>query len=335
MVTGVCKNEWDGSVHERRAWIDAMYDYGIDCRFDVSKAGDSVIADWHNAGQVGIGRVELSWLCLSRLHRSATCFGENLYLKIVRSGSLAIEQNAQMRLFGPGSMILVDPARSFKEYYTESTRVAILGVPRNALRDRGLGYSFDEPHVPDLASQDIRAVREFVLCTTRQAGATSERLLERFGEQCLDLLDVVVNDPPASARECASAITVLRTKQVIVRLLADPQLSVARIASELNVSASYLTRTLRANGLSPMRYAWSLRLEHAARLLSHASTRGMQAKEVAYRCGFASAAHFSRAFKERYDMSPRAFATYSKLVGATTVDSLSNIATSDASSAEP
>jgi hypothetical protein len=60
-----------------------MYDDGIDCRFDVSKAGDSVIADWHNAGQVGIGSVELSWLCLSPLHRSATWFRENLYLKIV------------------------------------------------------------------------------------------------------------------------------------------------------------------------------------------------------------------------------------------------------------
>jgi AraC-like DNA-binding protein len=240
-----------------------------------------------------------------------------------------------MRLFGPGSIILVDPARGFKDYYTEPTRVALLSVPRNALRDRGLRYSFHEPHVPDLASQDIRAVREFMLCTTRQAGATSERLLERFGEQCLDLLDVVVNDPPASARGCASAMTVLRTKQVIVRLLADPQLSVARIASELNVSASHLTRTLRANGLSPMRYAWSLRLEHAARLLSHASKCGIQAKDVAYRCGFANAAHFSRAFKERYNMSPRAFATYSKLVGATTVDCLSNIATSDASSAGP
>jgi AraC-like DNA-binding protein len=87
-------------------------------------------------------------------------------------------------------------------------------------------------------------------------------------------------------------------------------LSVVRIAEELNISTSCLTRALKANGLSPMRYAWSLRLEHATRMLAGAQQGAIQ--EIAYRCGFASAAHFSRAFKERYGMTPRAYAASRK-----------------------
>jgi AraC-like DNA-binding protein len=66
---------------------------------------------------------------------------------------------------------------------------------------------------------------------------------------------------------------------------------------------------LKAAGTSPMRYAWSLRLEQAARLLGGPEKDDVRAKEVAYRCGFSDAAHFSRAFKARYGASPREFAS--------------------------
>jgi AraC-like DNA-binding protein len=49
-----------------------------------------------------------------------------------------------------------------------------------------------------------------------------------------------------------------------------------------------------------------LRLKHPARLLAEAQQRTIEM--VAYRCGFASHAAFSRAFKARYDMTPREYA---------------------------
>ena len=65
-----------------------------------------------------------------------------------------------------------------------------------------------------------------------------------------------------------------------------------------------------------MRYVWSLRLEHAARLLADAPRSPIA--EVAFQCGFANAAHFSRAFKERYAMTPREYAANHKVVRADT-----------------
>jgi AraC-like DNA-binding protein len=123
-------------------------------------------------------------------------------------------------------------------------------------------------------------------------------------------MDVLVDDRNGQAFGRASTATVLRAKQVIARRIGDPDLSVVRIAAELKISTSCLTRALKANGLSPMRYAWSLRLEHAKRLLAGSPQGATQ--EVAYQCGFASAAHFSRAFKERYGMTPREYAASHK-----------------------
>jgi transcriptional regulator GlxA family with amidase domain len=101
---------------------------------------------------------------------------------------------------------------------------------------------------------------------------------------------------------------------VIARRIGDPGLNVEGIAAELNMSASTLVRAMKANGLSAMRYAWSLRLEHAAQLLAGASHGTIQ--EIVYQCGFINAAHFSRAFRARYGMTPREYAENQKAARA-------------------
>jgi AraC-like DNA-binding protein len=73
------------------------------------------------------------------------------------------------------------------------------------------------------------------------------------------------------------------------------------------MSVSSLTRAFQATGLSTMRYVWSMRLEQAARRLLADASHGT-IKKIAYECGFASHAHFSRMFKARYQMTPREYA---------------------------
>jgi AraC-like DNA-binding protein len=63
-----------------------------------------------------------------------------------------------------------------------------------------------------------------------------------------------------------------------------------------------------------MRYVWESRLALAADMLRRAGRderegrgdRGrLQIGDIAYRCGFSTPAHFSRAFRERYGVAPR------------------------------
>lgn len=123
-------------------------------------------------------------------------------------------------------------------------------------------------------------------------------------------MDVLLNGRVKKGAGRIGGAIVLRAQQLIERCIGDPDLSVSRIAEELNISVSVLRRALQVEGTSAMRYAWILRLKHAARLLENAPHGAIQ--EVAYQCGFTSTAHFSRAFKSRFGMTPREYATRPK-----------------------
>jgi AraC-like DNA-binding protein len=72
------------------------------------------------------------------------------------------------------------------------------------------------------------------------------------------------------------------------------------------VSDAHLNRLFRAEGESLMRYVWNCRLALAADMLKRNRKSRVEIREIAYRCGFSTPAHFSRAFKERYGVTPRA-----------------------------
>ncbi|TDY38240.1 AraC-like protein [Paraburkholderia rhizosphaerae] len=289
----------------RNAWIEAMARQGLRCRFDPSHFGKSTKYT-APAGSTDIAKLDVVWQTVSPLKHANTWNHEHLYVQIVTRGTIWIEQCGQLMRLESGDIALIDPLTRYDESVRESASLSVLYVQRSALRERGLRDRFPAVRRPDPASPDVRAVREFVLYLASQAGSVDEALLARLGDQCLDLMNALLEDGNRPGSNQSACITALRAKQLIARRIGDPDLSVASIATELNVSTRTLTRALQANGMSAMRYAWLLRIEHAARLL--ASTPHRKIQEIACRYGFSDAAHFSREFKKRYDMTPREYA---------------------------
>jgi AraC-like DNA-binding protein len=173
--------------------------------------------------------------------------------------------------------------------------------------ERGLRSSFPVILHPDPASPDVRAVRDVVLNLASQGSKASDVLLARLGDQCIDLFDVLIDSGDEPGSLPANTAIVRRAKQLIARHIGDPDLNVERIADGLHMSVSSVTRAFHANGLTTMRYVWSMRLEQAARHLLADASHGT-IKKIAYECGFATHAHFSRMFKVRYQMTPREYA---------------------------
>jgi AraC-like DNA-binding protein len=229
-----------------------------------------------------------------------------LRLEIVRRGRMTIEQNGETLIFGPGDMLLVDPSLAYRRSFRELTQISVVHVSKRALRERGLSWRFANACQPVHETDDIAAMRALLLAFTAHIDHASDALLERVGNQFLDLMDVLLEHSGATQNARGAKAIVARATQLITRRLADPDLSVASLAGQLNVSVSSLTRAFRQRSLSPMRYAYAVRLDHAGRLL--ADTPDLAIKEVADRCGFASAAHFSRLFKQKYGVTPREYA---------------------------
>ena len=84
------------------------------------------------------------------------------------------------------------------------------------------------------------------------------------------------------------------------------ELSASACARAIGVSERYLHRLFALRGLRFSRIVLAKRLEAAHAMLHCEAFREQAIASVAYQCGFKDPAHFSRQFKQRYGVSPRA-----------------------------
>jgi AraC-like DNA-binding protein len=74
------------------------------------------------------------------------------------------------------------------------------------------------------------------------------------------------------------------------------------------ISLRYLQKLFTARGSTCSEFIYSLRLDHAARLLQRRASlaTGQPLSEIAYACGFRDYTHFARRFRHRFGYSPGA-----------------------------
>ncbi|MBT1159478.1 GlxA family transcriptional regulator [Aminobacter anthyllidis] len=95
--------------------------------------------------------------------------------------------------------------------------------------------------------------------------------------------------------------TVVKLIELMQRNLAAP-LTMADLAAAAGLSRRQVERLFRNDiGRSPCRYFRELRLEHAKLLLAQSA---MPVLEIAVSCGFVSASHFSRCFRQAHQIAP-------------------------------
>lgn len=96
----------------------------------------------------------------------------------------------------------------------------------------------------------------------------------------------------------------------ILMNLTDPELSTEKVAACCGVSARYLCYLLKANKTSFSDLLWKNRLLRTREWLREPKARDYPIHEIAYLCGFKSAAHFSRMFKSAYGCTPSEYRSH-------------------------
>jgi AraC-like DNA-binding protein len=287
--------------HQEAFRVDGML-----VQFGPAGPGDSTVRNW-SLGPLGLMLLEVGSLSLTP---DSTYTERFVYLALIRSGGVTIEANGQRHNLGADSMLLIDLDVPHIQHFDQHSEAIVLRIPRKVLADRG---GFRERRLglltPDIAEPDVRAVCETVALISRQSGHTSIELRRRQGEHLLDIFSVIIDDPYGLASRRSSSATLLRAKRFISQNIGNVDLSVRLVATAVGTSEAHLHRLFRADGHSLMRYVLCHRLELAAELLTRSSERRLHIKEIAYRCGFLNAAHFSRAFRQRFGVSPRVAAT--------------------------
>ena len=105
----------------------------------------------------------------------------------------------------------------------------------------------------------------------------------------------------------ARAVQLHRICQVIETLLTEPDLSLRRVAEEDGVSPRYLQKLFADHGQSFSGYVRARRLDRCRADLASPARAQLSISEICFRWGFNGSAHFSRAFRSQYGVSPREY----------------------------
>jgi AraC family transcriptional regulator, positive regulator of tynA and feaB len=88
-------------------------------------------------------------------------------------------------------------------------------------------------------------------------------------------------------------------------LLTQPNLNPVALANRLHISVRQLYRLFEEQGDSVCRYIQRTRLQRSASDLSNPHLKRESITAIAYKWGFTDSAHFSRAFKKQFELSPK------------------------------
>lgn len=231
-------------------------------------------------------------------------------VSIQARGRGVVRQDGRDAVLAAGDFALYDSTRPYELLFEEAFEQIVLKLPgerlRGELRDtealtattvsgrEGAGH---------LLLGMIRTLREDI-DTLQPASA----LAVAHGVQ--NILVAGLQTLPAARAPALSNLTayhLARVKRRIDEQLADPTLSVGTLAAGLGVSVSHIHRVFKSEPLTPAQYIWERRLEACSRDLLEPRLAGRAVADIAYGRGFNDAAHFSRAFRERFGCSPRAW----------------------------
>ncbi len=105
----------------------------------------------------------------------------------------------------------------------------------------------------------------------------------------------------------ARAACLQRICQTIETRLGEPELSVAKVASEHGVSPRYVQKLFSMAGNTFSGYVRSRRLERCRGDLGSPLYAQLSISEICFRWGFNCSSHFSRTFREEFGLSPRQY----------------------------
>jgi len=236
---------------------------------------------------------------------ASTCFegGVHLFARVEGGGSVFDPMG-----MSSGILRVLDPSDEIAEQFVTNTHLYTLNLPVAAIGIDAATIRDMRDHAYDLTplqAQLLRAAVGLLLVggdelTTSSSLIGVDRYLASLGAL---LLRTAVRK---SVPELAQAEQVrLRTDAIIYEQAADPNLTPATIAAQLNISLRQLYRAFNGTE-SPAARIRRRRLERAAEILAARSGPG-HVERVAIECGFASAEYFSRAFRREFGLSPRAY----------------------------
>lgn len=234
-------------------------------------------------------------------------YEDSCKLMLVEQGTCRIDQGDDSRRFGNGELCYFDCSRPYRLNFPTDFEILLVMIPRSAM----YGPGFDRVFFPAMRIDE---------------GTSRGRILRALSSHIVEELRTGVDgggDIPREVVDCIVRLTggalgelvhsgAIQTNQAMVNQvldyieshLAEPGISVQRIARDNNVSTRQLQRLLASQGTTATSWLRSRRLERARADLLSPEHAHLPVASMAVRWGFVDLPHFNRQFKLAYGLSP-------------------------------
>lgn len=242
--------------------------------------------------------------------RNASARAESGTFKIMWQidGKSSIQQGGREAILIPGTWAVYDSTRPYSVNVLDpGSRFVVLFLPQSE------AYAWG-PAIPRLAGTALSGKGTAEVALSAIGRLLDDRCsLDTTGQMVVQ--DSVVSLLAAAMRETENTDALMQSRvmsprkleqvrEFIVEHISEPDLSAERIAQAFSMSRRSLYYLFDAMGQTPHAYILGLRLEAARKSLGDACQGNKTITQRAYEFGFSDAAHLSRAFHERFGMSP-------------------------------
>jgi AraC family transcriptional regulator len=269
----------------------------------------NIVLEEHEASPREIPEVSIDSILLMQWRGSTNAHGEH-----ANSGNSFVsykKRPGMMTLYPPGIVPAARTATQSELLFCALDKRFFSTVVEQDREDRSLGETKgrhgiapDEPMFFDpRLSQLVLLLRD----EARSGGETGSLYAEYLSHTLAARLVAITHKGGASGSLPSEALSRKTLHLIIDRMEADPcsSFGIEGLAAEAGYSYNRFLQAFRfSTGYTPHQYLLHLRLTRAKELMRK---HDRPLLDVALECGFASHAHFTRAFRKRYGISPSQF----------------------------
>jgi AraC-like DNA-binding protein len=218
-----------------------------------------------------------------------------------------VAQRDRQAVLGRGDIIVYDTSEPYRLRLGNDFTAFMMMFPRTALKTPANRVSAFTA-VPIRADHGVgAAVSPFLIGLRHSLSASSLKPNHRFEEAAIDLICASLCNDAANINGAPAAAILASARCFIDTHHADPTLNTSMVAAAHHVSTRYLQKLFANTGSTVAGWIKERRLERCRHDLQDRSLLGESIGALGARHGYVDSAHFSRLFKERYGLSPRAF----------------------------
>ena len=242
-----------------------------------------------------------------RVRRSG---GDHILLSLIEEGEAKIRQGEREVALQAGDMAIYDTGGPYRFIADRPFVQTVLRIERDDLARRVSGLrDFTARRIS--GSSSLGRIAAAHMCEVHRQldhiAVGSERLVQKT---MLDIIACALFDVDPDQDRWTHEHQHLLLQRVAIFVednLFDSALTCEVVASAIGISQRYLRKLCSSGGYSLSERILERRLEEASQRLSQSGPFKASITCIAYDCGFKDPAHFSRAFKMKFGMTPREY----------------------------